>query len=300
MEHNFETLEDCPSCNHKSFTPYLTCKDYTYSQEEFQIQQCDNCKLLFTNPRPDNQSISKYYDNPEYVSHTDTKEGLIFSIYGAVKRFSLKQKRRLLEAKTIDKTVLDYGAGSGDFSNELASNGWDVTSYEPNNKARLLIQQKNTSVKIISSLSDLSSSSISVITLWHVLEHVHNLKETLLEFERILRPGGTLVIAVPNDASFDARFYREDWAAYDVPRHLYHFNPNSLNPLLSRIGFSISEMKPLWFDSTYVSLLSEKNKKTNAFVGWVRALIVGQLSNLQTLSNTQKCSSITYVYKKPI
>lgn len=300
MEHNYEILQECPSCGHKSFTDHITSKDYTYSQKDFHIQKCSNCNLLFTNPRPSISSIGEYYDNPDYVSHTDTKQGLLFKIYGAIKSYSLRRKRAFLESELVDKTLLDYGAGSGDFSNELATNDWKVFAFEPDAKARLMIQKKNDSIELVSNLSEIPNQSVNAITLWHVLEHVHDLTATLREFKRILKPSGTLIVAVPNHTSLDAQFYQEDWAAYDVPRHLYHFNPETLNPLIERIGFTLSEMKPMWFDSTYVSLLSEKNKGINPIVGWIRASLIGQVSNMQCLFDKQKCSSITYVYKKAI
>lgn len=265
---------------------------------------CNSCGLLFTNPRPDENGIAIFYDNPEYVSHTDTQEGPLFRIYGVVKRYTLGRKRKLLASLTDTKTVLDYGAGSGDFSNELASNGWVVSSYEPDKNARQLIQQKNQSIHLVDSLESLTDKSKSIITLWHVLEHVHRLKDTIKEFNRILSDNGKLIIAVPNHTSYDAQFYRENWAAYDVPRHLYHFNPDTIETLMLSQGFQLVSMKPMWFDSYYVSLLSEKNSSNGglfrSLIGWGRAIIIGMLSNLKTLGATKNCSSVTYIFEKAV
>lgn len=304
MEHSLETLENCPSCGGSHFVNTLSCIDHTYSKKEFTVVKCESCGLHFTNPRPSEKEIGVYYDNPEYVSHTDTNKGLLFTLYGLVKSYTLGQKRKLLERLSADKTVLDYGAGSGDFSNELAVNGWQVTSYEPDEKARNLIKQKNAKIKLTDTLSAIENNSKSVIALWHVLEHVHQLQATIVEFNRILTDDGKLIIAVPNHTSYDAKFYQENWAAYDVPRHLYHFNPRTIDTLMKSKGFQLVTEKPMWFDSYYVSLLSEKNTNGSGFlkslIGWGRAFIIGTLSNLKALSDSKKCSSVTYIYEKAI
>lgn len=280
----------------------LECVDFTYSKDTFNIVSCANCDFHFTNPRPDETAIGQYYDNPDYVSHTDTSRGLLFKVYGIVKSYTLGQKRRLLESLTNTKTVLDYGAGTGDFSNELSQNGWSVSAYEPDQKARQKLNGKNPDINLVAVISDLQNGSVSIVSLWHVLEHVHRLDETLEHFNRILSKDGHLIIAVPNHTSFDAGFYRESWAAHDVPRHLYHFNPATLKPLIEKFGFELQRMKPMWFDSFYVSLLSEQILGNDTFLskpfGWSRAFIVGLISNLIALFDTKRCSSVIYIFRK--
>ena len=304
MEHPLETLENCPSCGGSRFIDKLSCTDHTYSKKAFTIVECQSCGLHFTNPRPSEKDIGVYYDNPEYVSHTDTNEGLLFTLYGIVKRYTLGRKRKLIETLSGDRTVLDYGAGSGDFSNELASNGWIVSSFEPDPTARQLIQRKNSSIELIDSLDSLNDRSKSIIALWHVLEHVHQLQDTIDAFQRILTDNGKLVIAVPNHSSNDAEFYQENWAAYDVPRHLYHFNPATIESLMLSRGFKLTAIKPMWFDSYYVSLLSEKNASSGglfkSIIRWGRAFIIGTISNWKAFQNTGKCSSVTYIFEKAI
>lgn len=304
MEHSLETLKSCPSCGNDSFSNSISCTDYTYSKKSFSLVKCTLCGLLFTNPRPDQNSIGQYYDNPEYVSHTDTNTGLLFKVYGIVKNFTLGQKRRLVASLANNKTVLDYGAGSGDFSVELSGNNWSVTAYEPDQNARTRILDKDKRIKLVDSISDIESKSKSAITLWHVLEHVHQLTATIKEFHRILADDGTLFIAVPNHTSYDAKFYKEDWAAYDVPRHLYHFEPSTIDHLISANGFTLTKIKPMWFDSFYVSLLSEKNKNSSGLIetiiGWLRAAIIGLISNIMASFDTRKCSSVIYIIKKAV
>jgi len=304
VEHSLETLITCPSCEHNHFERTLSCVDYTYSKNSFSLVECSSCKLLFTNPRPEENAIGKYYDSPEYVSHTDTKSGLLFTLYGFIKKHTLKQKRKALEEITGEKNILDYGAGSGDFSNELVNNNWEVSAFEPDPNARKKILEKSSKINLVEDIAQVAAESKSLITLWHVLEHVHRLKDTINHFHRILKKEGILVIAVPNHTSYDANFYQTNWAAYDVPRHLYHFNPATIETLMSKNGFKLQQIKPMWFDSYYVSLLSEKNINNPGIIktasGWVRAFLVGSYSNVKTLFETRKCSSVTYVFKKVI
>ncbi len=304
MEHTLEHLNHCPSCAGNKTSSALECIDFTYSKKAFTIVECLNCGLQFTNPRPKETDIGAYYDNPDYVSHTDTSEGLMFKVYGIVKSYALKQKRKLLERLASNRTILDFGAGSGDFSNELQQNGWFVNAFEPNESARIKIGRKNSEINLVSNLSSVDDQSVSIVSLWHVLEHVHRLDETLKHFERVLNKEGKLVIAVPNVECFDAKFYGANWAAYDVPRHLYHFSPKTIEPLLTRFGFRLKEIKPMWFDSIYVSLLSEEIANSFPFLkvpfSWLRALTVGTISNFYALMNTKKCSSLIYIFEKAI
>ena len=302
MEHQLEQLVKCPSCKEHSLNHHSSAIDYTYSRDSFSLVECSKCQLVFTNPRPTENSIGKYYENPDYVSHTDTKEGLLFKLYSLVKTSALKGKLALFESFNLNKQVLDYGAGSGDFSAVLANAGWNVTAYEPDIAARERIRKKSSKINIAENLKTLNSTSQDIICLWHVLEHVHQLPETLQEFNRLLTHNGKLVIAVPNHLSYDAKHYGSDWAAYDVPRHLYHFDYDSMQSLANSHGFILEKIKPMWFDSFYVSLLSEKNRRGNGMVqsllGWISAFIVGGLSNISAISSTKKCSSITYIFKK--
>lgn len=304
MEQSLEKLKLCPSCGSEQLEKTISAIDYTYSQNEFNIERCSSCSLCFTNPRPTAETIGQYYDNPEYVSHTDTKAGLLFTLYRSVKSFTLSRKISFLNTLTKQKTALDFGAGTGDFSIALQENGWNVFAYEPDLSARKRIKNKSSYVELVESINEINTKSISIITLWHVLEHVHRLNETLAEFSRITNDKGTLIIAVPNYRSYDAKHYGTKWAAYDVPRHLYHFDVKSIEPLLQKHGFILKQIKPMWFDSFYVSLLSEKNSRQKGFlqnvIGWGSALTIGLVSNIRAISAKQKASSLTYVFQKVI
>ena len=303
MEHSIEHLQNCPSCQSIQFENWIDCQDFTYSQEVFSIVECKSCGLRFTNPRPTEKAIGPYYNNPRYVSHTDTSEGFLFTIYQWVKTFTLGRKAKMISALAQSKTILDFGAGTGDFANAICKAGYTTFAFEPNDSARLRIAEKYPDIKLLTELSECKPNSTGIITTWHVMEHVHQLEKTLQTFHSILESNGTLVIAVPNSASFDAKYYNRFWAAYDVPRHLYHFQPNTIESLLNKHGFILTQIKPMWFDSYYVSLLSESYKTPNPNIfqkalGMSTAFLIGLISNLKTLRDTKHCSSVVYMFKK--
>jgi 2-polyprenyl-3-methyl-5-hydroxy-6-metoxy-1,4-benzoquinol methylase len=292
------TYTKCLCCGSTAIAKVLECKDYTVSKELFEVWECSNCTFRFTQNVPDEANIGPYYRSADYVSHSDTKEGLVNRLYHAVRNHTLKTKRTLIEKVTGLKSgaLLDVGAGTGAFANAMQKAAWKVTGLEPDDTARAnALANYNLNLHELNSLHTLPSNSFDAITMWHVLEHVHDLHGYLETYKRILKPTGRLVIAVPNYTSYDAASFKQYWAAYDVPRHLHHFSPKSMKTFLEQKGFTLETVKPMWFDSFYVSLLSEKYKtgKEN-FVG---AIWTGLLSNLKSLFNTKKCSSVIYVIR---
>ena len=286
---------NCPICN-KPLTQKMRAKDYVVSNEIFDLLKCDSCDLLCTDINPD-QYLSRYYESPEYHSHVQTASGLVSSLYRLVKKHTLKTKRKLINSES-DKpgSILDIGCGIGDFLLTMQKAGWDITGSEPSEKAR-----KQAETKLGQTInSDLKSinAKFDVITLWHVLEHIPDLTETLNEIIGILETNGTLIIAVPNYRSYDARYYGEHWAGLDVPRHLWHFSQKTLSQLTQSKNLRIIKKVPMYFDSFYVSMLSEKYIKGSiTFIGYVRALAVGIFSNIAA-SFTGNYSSLIYIIRK--
>lgn len=294
MKQELETLPVCLVCN-SSLTAFFSAKDFTVSHETFGIMNCPSCSLLITNPRPDINSIVKYYQSEDYISHSGTSKGLINKLYNLAKSFNINSKCSLVHKSSGIKTgrILDYGCGRGDFLLFMKQKGWAVDGAEPDEKAARAASLQ-CGIKIISpnDVFSLPDSSFDVITLWHVLEHVHRLNETVAKLKSLLKPGGTLVIAVPNYESLDARFYKEHWAAYDVPRHLYHFSRKAMFALLSKHDLKCTSVKPMTLDAFYVSMLSEKYRQS-AF-GIIKGFIIGLLSDFQAITNG-KWSSLIYV-----
>lgn len=293
------TYLQCPCCGSNYIRKSFTAKDYTVSNESFEVWYCDDCTLQFTQHIPDAENIAAYYKSTAYVSHSDTKKGFINRLYHLVRNHTLRAKRKLVEQVTGLKKadLLDVGAGTGAFANAMQKAGWKVTGLEPDENARQVALNKySLHLQSTENLFLLNKEQFDAITLWHVLEHVHDLHAYLEKFHSILKPDGKLLIAVPNYTSFDADIHKEHWAAYDVPRHLYHFSPKSIQMLAKAKGFTVKDYKPMWFDSFYVSMLSEQHK--NGRGNLVKALKVGLLSNMKTTADHKKCSSVIYVLAK--
>jgi 2-polyprenyl-3-methyl-5-hydroxy-6-metoxy-1,4-benzoquinol methylase len=290
---------NCPVCGSNSVQPVLSAQDHTVSGESFPIWQCRDCSLRFTQDVPDESSIGKYYRSENYISHTDTSKGLVNRIYKKVRKQTLKNKRRLVNKITGrgKGSLLDIGSGVGAFVNEMQMHGWNVTGLEPDEKAREIAKKNfHSDLKETTELFKLRPKSFDVITLWHVLEHVHRLHPYIEQIKSLLAESGILIIAVPNYESGDAKVYKENWAAYDVPRHLYHFSPLSMETLMKAHGLKIIEWRPMWYDSFYISILSSKYKKGKT--NWVGAAWNGLRSNLKAMVNKKKCSSVIYIIAK--
>ena len=293
------TYSQCPSCESASIYPAVSAKDYTVTQEMFEIWHCDDCTLRFTQNVPGASAIGRYYQSTNYISHSDTEKGLINRLYHLVRNHTLTGKKKLVEKVTGKETgtLLDVGAGTGAFVNTMKLAGWNVTGLEPDETARQNANKKHgLSLQSPEHLSNLEASQFDAITLWHVLEHIHDLHEYLEQFKKIIKPGGRLIIAVPNYTSYDAKVYKEYWAAYDVPRHLYHFSPKSMEQLGQAKGFMLEDIKPMWFDSFYVAMLSEQYRNESGNL--IGAVWNGLLSNLKTMFNKKRGSSVIYIFSK--
>lgn len=289
----------CPVCGSAGISEVFKVKDNTVSQQYFSIYHCSNCQVRFTQDPPSEASIGDYYRSEDYISHTDTAKGLVNRIYRSVRNYSINHKRKLIRKATgLEKgALLDVGSGTGYFASAMKKSGWTVTALEPDEGARkVAIEQHSLTGFPVTELFSLPANKFDAITLWHVLEHVHELKKYISAFKKLLTDNGKLFIAVPNYTSHDAKKYGEHWAAYDVPRHLYHFTPTTIKLLMKEHDLKIVDIKPMWFDSFYVSLLSSKYK--NGSTNWFDAVWTGLISNFKAMSDVKKCSSVIYIISK--
>lgn len=286
---------ECPVCKNGLSVLFKTI-DYACTREEFTIFKCASCNLLVTGLDPDIQ-LTNYYNFPEYYSHITKGKGLIAALYDSVKVITLNSKQRLIRKNTINTgTILDIGCGTGDFLKKMKDNGWTVEGTEPNEAANKNAEVR-LSQKIYTNLEQINQK-YDVITLWHVLEHIPNTSHTFDQILSCLKPSGLLVIAVPNHESFDSKYYGKFWAGLDVPRHLWHFSKESIFKLADQKNINIKDVRPMFFDSYYVSLLSEKYQQGKLSIkGFLRALIIGTVSNLSGLF-TKKYSSLIYIIHK--
>ena len=278
--------------NIENTIPFQKIKDYSVSKETFELLYDLDLDLVFTHPQPNTEKLPSYYDSPDYISHTDGKRSLFENIYQIVKNRSLKNKLRLVNSESKKGSVLDIGTGTGDFLSVLKDDGWKVMGIEPNDKAKTIAVAKG--IPFENSTNQFENYSFDVITMWHVLEHVPDVSKQIEELKRLLKPDGTIFIAVPNFHSFDANYYGNYWAAFDVPRHLWHFSKTAIKKLFEIQNFRVIKVLPMKFDSFYVSLLSEKYKtgKMNFF----KAFLIGFKSNRYGKQNLEYSSHI-YVIK---
>lgn len=276
---------------------FISVKDYSVSGEVFDLVKNETFGFLETIPQPDLEKLPEYYKSDDYISHTDSKRNLFERTYHIIKKMALRRKLSLINSFSKEKGVLlDVGCGTGDFLEFSKTKGWRVVGIEPNDQARVIANKKtNNSVYKTDHLLNLDNHSFDIITLWHVLEHLPNLEEHIAVFKRLLKPNGTLIIAVPNYKSYDAKIYKTYWAAFDVPRHLWHFSKESIKILMETFNMNVVKMYPMQFDAFYVSLLSEKYRTGRMKI--FRPFFVGLFSNVKAIWS-KEYSSIIYCVKK--
>tara|TARA_B100001173_G_scaffold293523_1_gene286655 strand:- start:110 stop:1000 length:891 start_codon:yes stop_codon:yes gene_type:complete len=289
--------KSCSVCKSTEIKSILTLKDHSHTGEKFPVFKCCECGFHFTQNIPDEKSIGPYYKNENYVSHSDTQKGFFFKIYHSVRNYMLTRKQNLIQSNTGLKSgkLLDIGTGTGYFANQMIKSGWKVEGIEQDEETRNFASAKfNFKVHDTDEFYKLPAESFDAISMWHVLEHVHDLKGYLNQIHSILKPNGILVVAVPNHDSFDQEHYKEYWAAWDIPIHLWHFNPSTLKRLMMNYKFRVEKYLPMPFDAAYVSMLSEQYRSGSKIPG----LFKGIFFAIKGKINPKRCSSVIYIIKK--
>jgi 2-polyprenyl-3-methyl-5-hydroxy-6-metoxy-1,4-benzoquinol methylase len=293
-----QIITDCPVCGSSDKNLFLSCKDHFVSGETFTISRCNACGFCFTDPRPSPEESARYYESDKYVSHSRTSEGLTNYLFHRARRYTLGSKKRLIRKYASGSNMLDYGCGTGAFLSVMKAAGWNTRGIEPNPIARNhAAEQYGLEVYDETALESIPDNTLDAITLWHVLEHIYPMKDRIHTFHKKLKKDGTLIVAVPNMNAYDAKHYGPYWAAYDVPRHIYHFTPESMVRLFTDSGFSYRRSKGMWLDAFYISLLSEKYKRGSD--QFIRGMFFGLLSNFSSFLGKRNYSSIIYIFKKP-
>jgi 2-polyprenyl-3-methyl-5-hydroxy-6-metoxy-1,4-benzoquinol methylase len=295
-----ERLLKCPLCKSGLFLHQTEIKDFAVSKENFMLCRCSGCNLTFTNPRPKEDKIKPYYDFPEYYSHEDKAKNIIQFVYQKIRNYAVGQKVKLFESLIPKGRILDYGCGTGDVLKALQDKDWKITGIEPNEKARKIANSK-TNKQVFKNIEEIENQKkYDIISLFHVLEHIHELRKTTKALLSNLKKSGYLVIAVPNNQSWDALHYKQNWAAWDVPRHLYHFDQTSIEKFAEIFELEIMDIKPMLFDSFYVSMLSEKyqHPKQWILITYMKAILNGLKSNKFGNEIPGRHSSNIYILKK--
>ena len=293
------TYDNCPLCKSDAIRKRFACIDNFATGESFDIYECTDCGFSFTQNIPDEKSIGRYYESQTYISHSNTKEGIVNRIYHLVRKIMLQRKARLIERLTLLKNgkILDYGAGTGHFARVMESKGWSVTAIEKSDSAReFALKEFGFKMYAVEALTEIKDRELDVVTMWHVMEHIQNLDEMWEQLYRILDDTGIAVIAVPNSISYDAQKYKEHWAAYDTPRHLWHFTPSSIMRWGEKHGFLLEKQYTMPFDGFYISMLSEQNIGSRLHT--IKGFWSGLKGWIAQCRRRSASSSIIYVFRK--
>lgn len=290
-------LENCPVCSGRKLVKKIDCIDHSTTKENFTIVSCETCDFTFTNPRPKDKNLGEYYKSDMYISHTNNTKGLFNWLYQTVRKYAIGNKLNLLQKTSAKGMHLDVGCGTGEFLNACKNAGYITKGIEPSKLAReQAIENFSLSVSENTNLNQFQKEQFNSISMWHVLEHVPNLNETIGEFDRILDKNGKVIIAVPNHKSWDANHYKEFWAAWDTPIHLWHFSKETIEKLFENHNFKLTKTKPMLFDSFYVALLSEEFKTGKK--KFIKGFVIGLISNIIGTISKKGCSSTIYVFEK--
>ena len=295
MKHDLEKIDNCTVCGESKFSQHLSCVDHNYSGDVFNIVCCESCGFKFTNPRPKEKTVFKYYQSDDYISHTSSKKGLFNSAYHIVRNYQFKKKYSLINnlVKKEDRKILDVGSGTGEFLNYFKKKGWDVRGLETDDKARgFAISNFHCEVDKSIEQTLKKKEKFDVITLWHVLEHVYDVNGYLSKLKELLKDDGYIILGLPNCNSYDAKYYKEFWYAYDLPIHVSHFTKKDISKLVNKYNFQSLTIKPLIFDAYYISLLSSKKLGSNL----IKGVINGWLSNTKAKKSLEY-SSLIYILK---
>lgn len=293
-----EELTQCPLCGEASLRPFLQVKDHSISQEQFEIRTCDRCGFAATTPRPTQNEIHRYYESTNYISHTNEQKGLQARLYQWAREQAVSRKHRQIRHYCAQGSLLDYGCGTGEFLGYMKAHGYRTTGIEPSSKARELAA-KNHGLQPLPSLDQLQEGeAFDIITLWHVLEHVHDLASTVERLSHRLKPGGTFIIAVPDRESWDAQHYGPEWAAYDVPRHLWHFRRQDIHRLLEQHRLQLDRTTRMWMDALYIGMHSERYRGAGPVASMLKGFALGLWSNLVSSTTSRPTSSSLFFARK--
>ena len=287
----------CPVCGKVQLDKVFDVLDFRGSNERFGLLRCNGCSFVLTSPRPLDNELGKYYPKSTYVSHNEKPKGVFDRIYFQVQKANLRDKLKKILRHSKTGALLDYGCGSGSFLGFMQQNGWKVEGVELSKEAAEIARKRTDSAIWSPDEFVIQPNKYDVISLWHVLEHLPDFERVVEKLKASLKPGGVLLIAVPNHKSYDANYFGKNWAAWDVPIHLWHFNREVMTQLAKNWNMNFEETLPMPFDAFYVSMLSAQNKKKKLW--FLEGALRGLISNVKAKSN-KEASSLIYILKKVV
>ena len=276
---------------------HIMTQDFLTTNEKFKIIEDKETRVLKTTPTPKEEDLPSYYSSEAYASHQERANTPVLWAYMRVRKIAMKSKIKLISTfSTKTGALLDFGCGLGGFLSATHAKGWTSYGIEPHQKAKTKAK-KISGREVYSTIGEAQKTNkkYDVITLWHSLEHVVGLGKTIRFLYNSTKKEGKVVVAVPNHQSFDAKHYKNFWAAYDTPRHIWHFDQKSITNVFKKQGFFLERKRLMMWDAFYISILSEKNKRSRAI--YFKAAVIGVISNFLSLF-TGESSSITYVFSK--
>jgi len=283
---------DCIICNSTINSPYIEVLD-RFSCKSFQIVKCE-CGFKFLSPRPKFSGITYYYENDDYDPHRLENKSIFHTVYGWVQKIALRWKFKHISKFIRSGNLLDIGGGGGRFCSYFKSKGWRVSLQDNSSKARFLAQEAD--IETYTLLSEIQSQQFDLITMWHSLEHIHAIDALFQNVNRLTSDDGFLVVAVPNINAPERKFLGKDWAPWDAPRHLYHFNYAQLSKLLRKYGWKIEFSMPMIQDTPYNILLS-LNIKSPLELIWGGFVLLYSLIKI-TIGGVNSSSSLMVICKK--
>jgi SAM-dependent methyltransferase len=293
-----QEVPDCIVCGSGQRHPHLRAPNRFNVGEVFPLVQCSQCGFVYLSPRPSQESIGSHYEDEGYHPHQAEAAGVVDRIYRISRDWNLRYKRWMVESHHRKGALLDFGCGTGEFLAEMRANGWQVTGVEPAAQARAVAEGLG-----VRASADLEGCDgpYDVITLWHVLEHVHEAAGQFRRLCELLTPGGILVMALPNIGSVDSRAYGANWVALDAPRHLFHFRPQDVRRFAVARGLTPAGGGVLPLDTPYNVLLSEQLagqvvRGTRLF-GLFRAIRVALAASIRGAIDRSRSSSPVYVFR---
>lgn len=291
----------CLACGAADSSELYHAKDHLVSGKEFLIRKCNACGMGRTVDPPSENDAGAYYVSDEYISHTDRKQSISDYLYHLARSFMLGRKQRLVTSATGKSAgvLIDIGSGTGYFPAFMKKKGWQTTGVEISESAmRYSADRFGLNAVSPAEVRDLPSATADCITLWHVLEHLYRPDEWISEVSRMLKDDGKCILALPNFSSADAEWFGNSWAALDVPRHLWHFTPGSVQLFAERNGFSCERVLPLPLDLFYISILSYRNRGISPAL--IRGMITGVFLAVRSGFRKEKSSSLVYVLAKKL